>query len=169
MRGVGRGLVNDGNTCYLNSALQCLAYCPPFYHYVMERSHKRQCTKTGFCSLCCVCTLVEKLHGVEPSRQPVLPSVLLNNLRAVAPSMRRHRQEDAHEWLRFLINSLQGVLEREAAGSAGKCDPRVAETSWMFRLFGGHIVNEVKVSWPANTDIHTDAHSHATAAHSAAL
>ncbi len=35
-------------------------------------------------------------------------------------------------------------LEKEGAQGPKPCDPAVAETTWMFRLFGGHIVNEVK-------------------------
>lgn len=42
-RGVGSGLSNMGNTCFLNSVLQCLTYTPPLYNYLVSDHHKRIC------------------------------------------------------------------------------------------------------------------------------
>ena len=42
-RGIGSGLNNMGNTCFLNSVLQCLTYTPPLYNYLMSGDHKQSC------------------------------------------------------------------------------------------------------------------------------
>lgn len=40
---IGAGLQNMGNTCFLNSALQCLTYTPPFTNYLLTREHSKTC------------------------------------------------------------------------------------------------------------------------------
>ena len=41
--GIGAGLCNLGNTCFLNSVLQCLLYTPPLYNYLTSADHKKKC------------------------------------------------------------------------------------------------------------------------------
>jgi ubiquitin carboxyl-terminal hydrolase 36/42 len=43
-RPVGCGLCNLGNTCFLNSVLQCLTYTPPLFNYVASGQHSKTCT-----------------------------------------------------------------------------------------------------------------------------
>lgn len=40
---VGAGLHNLGNTCFLNSTVQCLTYTPPLANYLLSREHTRGC------------------------------------------------------------------------------------------------------------------------------
>lgn len=74
--------------------------------------------------------------------------------------MRRGRQEDAHEFLRYSVDALQRsclagyppyvVLENlpislfiRAKSHFRKLDPKITETSWIHKLFGGRLRSRV--------------------------
>lgn len=40
---IGSGLQNLGNTCFLNSTLQCLTYTAPLANYMLTREHSKTC------------------------------------------------------------------------------------------------------------------------------
>lgn len=40
---IGAGLHNLGNTCFLNSTVQCLTYTPPLANYLLSKEHR--CTR----------------------------------------------------------------------------------------------------------------------------
>ena len=51
---IGSGLTNMGNTCFLNSVLQCLTYTAPLHNYLVSGQHKANCE----CVCVCVCLSV---------------------------------------------------------------------------------------------------------------
>lgn len=52
---VGAGLHNLGNTCFLNSTVQCLTYTPPLANYLLSKEHSRACEYQS-CSLMLLAT-----------------------------------------------------------------------------------------------------------------
>eukprot|EP01083_Nonionella_stella_P137633 418780_1 len=51
-RGVGSGLQNLGNSCFMNATLQCLCYTPPFINYINTKHHIKNCKTSGYCIFC---------------------------------------------------------------------------------------------------------------------
>ena len=100
------GFANLGNTCYMNSTLQCLLCCPILANYMQSGHHSRNCSTVGFCAFC----ELERLSGTlraGRARDAVRPKAIVLNVRTMGRQFRRGRQEDAHEFLRCLLDSMQ--------------------------------------------------------------
>jgi ubiquitin carboxyl-terminal hydrolase 36/42 len=92
------GLFNVGNTCYLNSTIQCLTYIKPFREF-LQNNHKN-CSKKIFCAVCTFQNHIKKTN----SKQPFAPTSFSKNIKHIGKHFSHHRQEDAHEFLRFLLD-----------------------------------------------------------------
>ncbi|THU52317.1 hypothetical protein C4D60_Mb10t02730 [Musa balbisiana] len=130
------GLKNLGNTCFMNSAIQCLAHTPKLVDYFLGDYSKDinrnnpLGTKGELASL--FADLLRRLWTVD--RTPVDPCVFKENLGHFAPGYAGCNQHDSHEFLAFLLDGLHEDLNRvkfkssfETKDSSGDPDEVAAE------------------------------------------
>ena len=164
-----RGLGNMGNTCYLNATLQCLAYLPTFCQIVAvlpppdddNRSKGKKIAKGKQITLI-LRGLLRRMHCVEAAEggayktSAIQPKAIVGALPKLSSSSRGYkfrpgRQEDAHEFLVHLLDAMNDGELREAGINqrvSGWRDrlpiPRLDETSFVHRIFGGYLRSQVK-------------------------
>ncbi|KAF5778313.1 putative ubiquitinyl hydrolase 1 [Helianthus annuus] len=133
-----RGLVNCGNSCYANAVMQCLMSTKPLTIFLLHRSHSRTCCAKSWCLMC------ELEHYVTMlSCEPLSLSNILLHMRSVNCQIGDGSQEDAHEFLRLLITTMQSIcLER--LGGENVVDPKLQETTFIQHTFGGQLRSKVE-------------------------
>jgi ubiquitin C-terminal hydrolase len=100
------GIANIGNTCYINTTIQCLAHCPSFVSGAL-RNHSE--TSTTFRE---VYALLAKCIGAADNTTTVVRPIGL--LAAIAKEWRVHEPHDVHEFLMFLLDKLCTELGKAA-------------------------------------------------------
>ena len=102
----------------------------------------RRRRRTGFfCVNCNLCTVFLRSREIGVGCS-YAPHDIVTHLREVAPTLRPGRQEDAHE---FLIALLDALHEASIAGMQPKPPPELAQTSFIYRIFGGRMRSQVGV------------------------
>ena len=98
--GLGAGLQNLGNTCFMNSVLQCLVHTTQLNKYLKKRTHSQSCTKKqgGFCLCCALEQLVDRTFTQGAGAYS--PQAIAQSVPSIAKGFRLGRQEDAHEFMR---------------------------------------------------------------------
>ncbi|THV08306.1 cysteine proteinase [Dendrothele bispora CBS 962.96] len=135
---IGSGLYNSGNTCFLNSALQCLLHTPPLLHILLKHFPESCKAKHPFCMTCSLKEVAVISHSGK--KHAFSPHQISGRLTAIAKHMRKGRQEDSHEFLRYAIDALQKAC---LVGLPSKIDPKLAETTWVHKIFGGRLRSRV--------------------------
>ncbi|KAI4323121.1 hypothetical protein L6164_022751 [Bauhinia variegata] len=135
-----RGLLNCGNSCYANAVLQCLTCTKPLVVYLLCRSHSKTCCAKDWCLMC---ELEQHILRLQENGGPLSPSRILWHMQSINCQMGDGNQEDAHEFLRLLIASMQSIC-LEGLGGEKKVEPRLQETTFVQHTFGGRLRSKVK-------------------------
>ncbi|GFZ20029.1 ubiquitin-specific protease 5 [Actinidia rufa] len=133
------GLLNLGNTCFMNSAIQCLVHTPEFARYFRDDYHKEinwqnPLGMVGELALA-FGDLLRKLWA--PGRTPVAPRPFKAKLARFAPQFSGYNQHDSQELLAFLLDGLHEDLNRvkhkpyiKSRDADGRPDEEVADEYW---------------------------------------
>ncbi|KAE9585669.1 putative ubiquitinyl hydrolase 1 [Lupinus albus] len=133
------GLLNCGNSCFANVVLQCLSFTRPLVAYLLEKGHRKECSCNDWCFLCEFETHVER---TRLSSQSFSPMNILSRLPNIGGTLGYGRQEDAHEFMRFSIDTMQSVCLDEFGGEK-VVPPNLQETTLIQHIFGGCLQSEV--------------------------
>ncbi|PON67290.1 Ubiquitinyl hydrolase [Parasponia andersonii] len=138
------GLKNLGNSCYLNSVLQCLTYTPPLANFCLRKQHSSLCDSSDADRKrdCPFCILEKRIVRSLSIDLPLdAPMKIQNCLRIFSENFRGGRQEDAHEFLRYVIDACHNTclrlkkLRRNGSGGGGTV---------VKEIFGGALQSQVK-------------------------
>lgn len=141
VRGISpRGLFNCGNSCYANAVLQCLMCTKPLMIHLLLRLHSKDCCSKNWCLMC---ELEQYASSLRESGGPVSPSRILSNLRNIGCRLGGGSQEDAHEFLRHLVMSMQAAC-LDGLGGEKQVEPSLQETTLIQQMFGGRLKSKVK-------------------------
>ncbi|KAI9118558.1 hypothetical protein K1719_010890 [Acacia pycnantha] len=133
------GLLNCGNSCFANVVLQCLSFTKPLVAYLLEKGHRQECSFNDWCFLC---EFQDHLERVRQSSQAFSPMHILSGLHNIGGGFDYGRQEDAHELMRFAIDTMQSVCLDEFGGERA-VPSNLQETTLIQHIFGGHLQSQV--------------------------
>ncbi|XP_058770669.1 ubiquitin carboxyl-terminal hydrolase 9-like [Vicia villosa] len=138
-RGGLAGLQNLGNTCFMNSALQCLVHTPPLVEFFLqdytdEINRDNPLGMSGELALA-FGDLLRKLWS--SGRTAIAPRAFKGKLARFAPQFSGYNQHDSQELLAFLLDGLHEDLNRvkqkpyiEMKDSDSRPDEEVAYECW---------------------------------------
>ncbi|XP_020189003.1 ubiquitin carboxyl-terminal hydrolase 21 [Aegilops tauschii subsp. strangulata] len=137
---VGAGLRNMGNTCFLNATLQCITHTVPLFKKLRCTDHSTPCSYDvdGFCSFCALKEHIEE--SIRRSGAVLVPARFKDNLSKLSSDFRPGQQEDAHEFLRCLLDNLHKcTLDPKSKGKPSSFD----EESIVKQVFGGRLKSQL--------------------------
>ncbi|XP_050898059.1 ubiquitin carboxyl-terminal hydrolase 9 [Lathyrus oleraceus] len=156
-RGGLAGLQNLGNTCFMNSTLQCLVHTPPLVEFFLqdyndEINRDNPLGMSGELALA-FGDLLRKLWS--SGRTAIAPRAFKGKLARFAPQFSGYNQHDSQELLAFLLDGLHEDLNRvkqkpyiEMKDSDNRPDEEVAYECWKNHMARNDslIVDECQVS-----------------------
>jgi ubiquitin C-terminal hydrolase len=100
------GLTNLGNTCFMNSALQCLSNIPELTRKILSFGNEMNAPVIGDYS-----TLIKVMWSGK--HIVTTPSSLLLNIRENLPRFSRYRQQDVQEFMNYFLHLIHQEFTSE--------------------------------------------------------
>ncbi|XP_030633064.1 ubiquitin carboxyl-terminal hydrolase 2a isoform X1 [Chanos chanos] len=118
------GLRNLGNTCFMNSILQCLSNTQSLRDYCLHNSHRRDLNNNNRTNTALMeefAKLIQTLWTSSGS-EAVSPSEFKTQIQRYAPRFVGYNQQDAQEFLRFLLDGLHNEVNRVTVRPRGSME-----------------------------------------------
>lgn len=111
------GLVNLGNTCFLNACLQALARCPPLVEYLLHGTPRASKESKKGPLVTALRTFLQDVRGPVPPREYRPIGVVQALLQVVASCdddwYRPRQQADAAECIQYLLDGVHDAVQRQ--------------------------------------------------------
>ncbi|XP_026234611.1 ubiquitin carboxyl-terminal hydrolase 2a isoform X2 [Anabas testudineus] len=108
------GLKNLGNTCFMNSILQCLSNTHSLRDYCLHNSHRRDLNNNSRTNTALMEEFAKLIQTMwtSCSSEAISPSEFKTQIQRYAPRFVGYNQQDAQEFLRFLLDGLHNEVNR---------------------------------------------------------
>ncbi|XP_010441553.1 PREDICTED: ubiquitin carboxyl-terminal hydrolase 21-like [Camelina sativa] len=136
--GVGAGLYNSGNTCFIASVLQCFTHTVPLIESLRSYVHQTPCN-CGNDKFCVMQALRDHIElALRSSGYALSIDVFRNNLKHFSSDFMINHQEDAHEFLQSFLDKLERCCldPRNKPGSVSSQDSNIVDN-----VFGGSLMS----------------------------
>ncbi|XP_064292958.1 ubiquitin carboxyl-terminal hydrolase Usp2-like isoform X3 [Plodia interpunctella] len=110
------GLRNIGNTCFMNSVIQCLSNTRPLLEYLSDEKYQGEINTTLSCMkgalIKAFASVIKELWRSGEKDSVVNTTSLKSQVQRFAPRFMGYSQQDAQEFLRYLLEGLHEDVNR---------------------------------------------------------
>ncbi|KAK5008781.1 hypothetical protein LTR28_003514 [Elasticomyces elasticus] len=112
-----RGLYNMGQTCFMSVVLQSLIHNPFIRSYYLSEGHRASDCDREACTSCALDDIFVELYSAEKAEGYGAVAMLQGSWAAAGNTgLAGYQQQDAHEYLQFILNSLHSANLAETEG-----------------------------------------------------
>ncbi|CAG9318807.1 unnamed protein product [Blepharisma stoltei] len=138
------GLQNLGNTCFMNSALQCIAHTLPLTNFFITNEFQRDINTNnplGTKGAVLAYSYADLIKEMWTNSSSISPWSFKKTIAKFAPQFTGYQQHDSHELLSYLLTGLHEDLNRvkkkpytEKPETDNKSDQEAAHEAWEWFL-----------------------------------